>query len=48
MIVVPDLRPQIVAAKLLATKTAVEVVELAMRLVGGVALQRSELLERYF
>ena len=43
-----QLEPGIVAAKLLATNTAIEVVEAAMRLVGGVALQRSEPLERYF
>ncbi len=48
----PDLRtqlePHVAAAKVLATNTAIEVVEAAMRLVGGVALQRSEPLERYF
>jgi alkylation response protein AidB-like acyl-CoA dehydrogenase len=43
-----QLEPRIIAAKLLATNTAIEVVEQAMRLVGGVALQRSEPLERYF
>ncbi|HEU0072527.1 MAG TPA: acyl-CoA dehydrogenase family protein, partial [Dehalococcoidia bacterium] len=40
--------PTVAAAKVLATNTAIEVVEAAMRLVGGVALQRSEPLERYF
>jgi alkylation response protein AidB-like acyl-CoA dehydrogenase len=43
-----QLEPHIVAAKILATNTAIEVVEQAMRLVGGIALQRSEPLERYF
>ena len=40
--------PQIAATKRLATNSAVEVVEIAMRVVGGVALHRSEPLERYF
>jgi len=43
-----QLEPTVAAAKVLATNTAIEVVEAAMRLVGGVALQRSEPLERYF
>ncbi len=38
----------VAAAKMLATNTAVEVAEIAMRLVGGVGLQRLEPLERYF
>ena len=42
------LGPQVAAAKRLATNTAVDVAEIAMRLVGGVALQRGEPLERYF
>ena len=48
----PDARarlgPHIAASKRLATNSAVEVVEIAMRIVGGVALERSEPLERYF
>ena len=48
----PDKRagmgPPVAAAKRLATNSAVEVVEIAMRIVGGVALYRSEPLERYF
>src|SRR5690606_26279515 len=44
----PRLGPHVAAAKRLGTNTAVEVVEIAMRLVGGVALQRSQPLERYF
>jgi alkylation response protein AidB-like acyl-CoA dehydrogenase len=44
----PRLGPQLAASKRLATDSAVEVVEIAMRIVGGVALQRSEPLERYF
>ena len=44
----PQLEPQVATAKLLATNTAIEVVEAAMRLVGGVALQRDQPLERYF
>ena len=43
-----QLEPQVATAKLLATNTAIEVVEAAMRLVGGVALQRDQPLERYF
>ncbi|MYE32732.1 MAG: acyl-CoA dehydrogenase [Chloroflexi bacterium] len=42
------LGPQVAASKRLATNTAVEVVEIAMRIVGGVAMHRSEPLERYF
>jgi alkylation response protein AidB-like acyl-CoA dehydrogenase len=43
-----DLGAAVAAAKRLATNSAVEIVELAMRIVGGVALHRSEPLERYF
>lgn len=43
-----QLDSQVSTAKLLATNTAIEVVEIAMRLVGGVALQRNQPLERYF
>ena len=39
---------QIPIAKRLATNTAVEVTDVAMRVVGGVAMHRSEPLERYF
>lgn len=42
------LGPQVAAAKRLAANSAVEVAEIAMRLAGGVGLQRSEPLERYF
>ena len=44
----PRLGPHVAASKRLATNTAVEVVEIAMRIVGGVAMHRSEPLERYF
>ena len=44
----PDLGARVAASKRLATNSAVEVLELAMRVVGGQALQRSEPLERYF
>ncbi len=40
--------PQVAAAKLLATNGAVEVVDVAMRIVGGVALVRGHPLERYY
>lgn len=43
-----QLEPHVATAKMLATNTAIEVVETAMRLVGGVALQRNLPLERYF
>ncbi len=43
-----QLAPRVATAKVLTTNTAIEVTDLAMRLVGGVALQRSEPLERYF
>jgi alkylation response protein AidB-like acyl-CoA dehydrogenase len=43
-----DLGAAVAASKRLATNSAVDVVEIAMRVVGGVALQRSEPLERYF
>lgn len=43
-----DLAVQIPVAKRLATETAVEVTDLAMRIVGGVGLHRAEPLERYF
>ena len=36
------------AAKLLATDTAVHVVDRSMRVVGGASLHRSEPLERYY
>lgn len=43
-----DLAVQIPIAKRLATESAVQVTDLAMRVVGGVGLHRSEPLERYF
>ncbi len=43
-----DLAVQIPIAKRLATESAVEVTDLALRIVGGVGLQRSQPLERYF
>ena len=43
-----ELAASVAAAKRLATNSAVDIVELAMRIVGGVALLRSEPLERYF
>ena len=43
-----DLGAAVAAAKRLATNTAIDMVEIAMRIVGGVALHRSEPLERYF
>ncbi len=43
-----ELAAQIPVAKRLATEAAVEVTDLALRIVGGVGLQRSEPLERYF
>ncbi len=42
------LAPQIAAAKRFATNGAVEVVDLAMRVVGGVALVRGHPLERHY
>ena len=42
------LAPKIAAAKYLATNNAIEVVDLAMRIVGGVALFRTSPLERYY
>lgn len=44
----PDLGPRIVAAKYLATNTACEVTELALRVAGGFSLTRALPLERYF
>ena len=43
-----QLERQVMTAKMLATNTAIEVVEIMMRLVGGGALQRNQPLERYF
>lgn len=42
------LAPALAAAKLHVTDTAVAVVDRCMRIVGGVSLQRSEPLERYY
>ncbi|MEX2372669.1 MAG: acyl-CoA dehydrogenase [Dehalococcoidia bacterium] len=43
-----DLAVQVPIAKRLATEAAVEATDIAMRIVGGVGLHRSEPLERYF
>ena len=42
------LAPQVAAAKRFATNGAVEVVDLAMRVAGGVALLRGHPLERHY
>lgn len=44
----PGLPAQIAITKRLATEAAVEVTDLAMRIVGGIGLHRTEPLERYF
>ena len=44
----PKLRPQLGAVKTLATNTAVEVVDLAMRVVGARSLSRDLVLERLY
>lgn len=48
----PDLRdqlgPQLAAAKVIATNNAIEITDLAMRIVGSVGMQRANPLERYF
>jgi alkylation response protein AidB-like acyl-CoA dehydrogenase len=44
----PSLGPKVAAAKYTATNNAIAVVDLAMRIVGGVALHRSNPLERYY
>ena len=44
----PDSGLQIPLAKRMATEAAIEATDLAMRIVGGVGLRRSEPLERYF
>lgn len=43
-----DLASQLPIAKRMATEAAVEATDIAMRIVGGVGLHRSEPLERYF
>ncbi len=43
-----ELAVQLPVAKRLATEAAVEVTDIAMRIVGGVGLHRAEPLERYF
>ncbi|MCA9850076.1 MAG: acyl-CoA/acyl-ACP dehydrogenase [Dehalococcoidia bacterium] len=43
-----ELAVQLPIAKRLATETAIEATDIAMRIVGGVGLHRSEPLERYF
>lgn len=44
----PTLGVQLAAAKVIATNNAIEVTDLAMRIVGSVGMQRSNPLERYF
>ncbi|HEY7294311.1 MAG TPA: acyl-CoA dehydrogenase family protein [Dehalococcoidia bacterium] len=44
----PALGPKIAAAKYTATNNAIAVVDLAMRICGGIALFRDEPLERYY
>lgn len=44
----PTFRPQLAAAKLLATNSAIDVVDLAMRIVGARSLWRDLPLERYY
>lgn len=43
-----SLGSQLAAAKVIATNNAIEVTDLAMRIVGSVGMQRSHPLERYF
>lgn len=43
-----SLGPQLAAAKILATNNAIDVTDLAMRIVGSVGMQRANPLERYF
>lgn len=43
-----SLGPQLAAAKVIATNNAIEVTDLAMRIVGSVGMQRANPLERYF
>lgn len=43
-----SLGPQLAAAKVIATNNAIEVTDLAMRIVGSVGMQRAHPLERYF
>lgn len=43
-----SLGPQLAAAKVIATNNAIEITDLAMRIVGSVGMQRSHPLERYF
>lgn len=43
-----SLGPQLAAAKMIATNNAIEVTDLALRIVGSVGMQRSNPLERYF
>lgn len=42
------LRSQLAAAKVIATNNAIEVTDLAMRIVGSVGMQKAHPLERYF
>jgi alkylation response protein AidB-like acyl-CoA dehydrogenase len=43
-----SLRAQLAAAKVIATNNAIEVTDLAMRIVGSVGMQKAHPLERYF
>ena len=43
-----ELGPQLAAAKVIATNNAIEITDLAMRIVGSVGMQKSHPLERYF
>lgn len=48
----PDLRgglgPQLAAAKVIATNAAIEITDIAMRIVGSAGMQKAHPLERYF
>lgn len=43
-----ELGPQLAAAKVIATNAAIEITDLAMRIVGSVGMQKAHPLERYF
>jgi len=43
-----ELSPQLAAAKVIATNNAIEITDLAMRVVGSVGMQKAHPLERYF
>jgi alkylation response protein AidB-like acyl-CoA dehydrogenase len=44
----PDLLPQISMTKLNSIDSAIQITDLAIRIVGGAALEKSRPLERYF